>query len=203
MTTRVLICIPCLDMCASDFALSLAALMAHTTRDSLRREVSVSLWSQKGSIIMDARNAAVEAALTHDATHLLFLDSDMVFPPDTLQRLLYHKKDVVGATYVKRYPPHEMLGTYERAVGFDVGEELKAGLRSALSLPFGCILLKVAALEKVKRPLFRYMTTENGTISEDEWMCIQAREAGLTIWCDLNLTREVGHVGSQVFRVPN
>lgn len=202
MTTRVLIAVPALDMCATDFAMSLASLMGHTTRDSLRREVSVSLWCQKGSIIMDARNAAVEAALTHDATHLLFLDSDMTFPPDTLARLLAHKKDIVGATYVKRYPPHALLGDFPSGYlkSFETGEA--PALVSALSLPFGCILLKVSALEKVKRPLFRYMTTEHGTISEDEWFCIQAREAGLSVWCDLSLTREVGHVGQTIYRSP-
>lgn len=198
MTTRVLIAVPALDLCSTDFAMSLASLMGHTTRDSLRREIAPSLWCQKGSIIMDARNAAIEAALACDATHILFLDSDMVFPKDTLARLLAHGKDIVGATYAKRYPPHSALGDFDHAPGLPPGN----GIVKALSLPFGCILIKMTALAKLPRPYFRYLTTEGGTISEDEWFCLQAREAGLTVWCDLSLTREVGHVGQAIYRSP-
>ena len=202
MTTRVLICVPALDHCATDFAMSLASLMGHTTRDSLRREVSVSLWCQKGSIIMDARNAAVEAALACDASHVLFLDSDMTFPPDTLARLLAHKKDLVGATYVRRYPPHALLGDFPSGYlkSFETGGA--PALVSALSLPFGCILIKTSVFDSLPRPFFRYVTAEGGSVSEDEWFCLQAREAGLSMWCDLNLTREVGHVGQAIYRSP-
>lgn len=193
---KVLIAIPALDYVATDFAMSLAALLGHTTTDSLRREVKVSLWCQKGSIIMDARNACVEKALEIEATHILFLDSDMTFPPDTLQRLAAHQKDIVGATYIRRVPPYNLLGSPAR-------ETTASALRLMATMPFGCILLKTKVFEKLTRPYFRYITTENGTISEDEWFCIQAGEVGLQVWCDPALTGLLGHIGTHIYRSPS
>lgn len=50
-----------------------------------------------------ARNLIVETVLDEsDATHLLFLDSDMTFPVLAAERLLQANKDIVSATYFAR-----------------------------------------------------------------------------------------------------
>lgn len=48
------------------------------------------------------RQQALDFALKHGFTHLLFLDDDMVFPPTILQRLISRKLPVVGANYVTK-----------------------------------------------------------------------------------------------------
>lgn len=193
---KVLIAVPALDTCATDFAMSLAALMGHTTRDSLRREVKVSLFCQKGSVVMEARNAIVREAQRIEADSILFLDSDMTFPPDTLQRLLAHKRDIVGAQYVKRVEPYNLLGE-------PAGNALHTHtINRMASLPFGCILIRTSVFTVVPAPWFRYLTTELGTMSEDTYFCHAAIAEGFDIWCDPSLTRELGHVGSAIFRSP-
>ena len=52
----------------------------------------------KSSIVAEARNDGVDLARQFGADFLLFLDSDMVFPSNTLHRLLAHGRDIVGAT---------------------------------------------------------------------------------------------------------
>lgn len=191
--TKVAVAVPCLDMVAADFAFSLAALMSRRAYDpKLRKAADVALIHQSGSIIMDARNALVARAQEMNASHVLFLDSDMTFPPDTLDRLLAHHKPVVAATYVKRTGDHGMLGEPLMNEHF--------GLRPYRTIPLGCALINMNVFEKLPRPYFRYVTTERGTISEDTWFCLQCEEAKVPIYVDPKLTAEVGHVGVKVYR---
>lgn len=197
MTTRVLIAIPCLDYVPVQFAMSLSAMVARQQLDALRRKAEFVVVTQQGSIVMDARNALTDKAQgMAGVTHLLFLDSDMSFPPNTLERLLRHQKPIVGATYVKRVEPYNLLGQ-------PLEEKSLAPLRKMHSMPFGCMLIKMTVFDKLPRPYFRYVTEERGSISEDTWFCLQAREAGFDVWCDNDLTAEVGHVGTHTFRPLN
>jgi len=43
---------------------------------------------------------------------------------------------------------------------------------------------------------------ETGTEkSEDYVFCEMARKAGYQVWCDVDLTKEIGHIGQQIFKV--
>jgi hypothetical protein len=55
------------------------------------------------------RNTIALRALEMDCSHLIFLDADMVYPPDTITRLLEHDLDIVGALTFKRWPNFEPL----------------------------------------------------------------------------------------------
>jgi hypothetical protein len=79
---------------------------------------------------MDARNHLADVAVNviDGASHILFLDSDMTFPPDTLQRLLDHKVPIVGADYVKRNDLGKLLGHQVGHVGVHIYRPPGAGL---------------------------------------------------------------------------
>ncbi len=99
----VAIAVPSGDMVHADFARAYAQLSMASAKLTLR------LITVKSSIVAEARNNAVEIAKSYGSNFLLFLDSDMLFPPTALFRLLLHGKDVVGATYTKRVAPFEIL----------------------------------------------------------------------------------------------
>lgn len=62
------------------------------------------------------RDRIVEGFLATDCTHLLFVDSDMVFAPDLAERLLAFDKDVIGPVYTKRaLDVGRLLETVERS----------------------------------------------------------------------------------------
>jgi hypothetical protein len=42
-----------------------------------------------------------------------------------------------------------------------------------------------------------------GMIGEDYAFCKKVRERGCKIWVDLDLSREIGHIGSKTFQLPN
>ena len=54
------------------------------------------------SLVERARNILVARFLASDASHLLFIDADIGFNPDTVFRLLDSRKDVVTAVYAKK-----------------------------------------------------------------------------------------------------
>lgn len=196
---KILIAIPSLDQMASDFAMSLASLLVKRAYDrKFRRDVDIALANCKGSLIMHSRNILMEQAIAQAATHIFFLDSDMVVPADTLERLIAHHVPIVGADYIKRVPPHGLNGTPRD----DYRDFATRPLVPMLTLPFGCILISLKVLEGMPKPYFKYLEgeTEGETQSEDTYFCNQARALGHTIWMDKALSYDVGHVGIKVFR---
>jgi hypothetical protein len=52
-----------------------------------------------GAYIDRSRNDLVRQALANDATHLMFIDQDMIIPENALNRLLLHGVPIVGGSY--------------------------------------------------------------------------------------------------------
>ena len=111
MPPRILIAVPALDFMPTICARGLLALCAYPLKDRLSGKpiARPNVGFQMGSLIMDARNVLAEEALKLDASHIFFLDSDILTPPDALQRLLSRRKPIIGASYVKRQAEGEEL----------------------------------------------------------------------------------------------
>ena len=189
---RVSIAVPSGDMVHADFAKAYAELCMAAFGFPLQ------LITSKSSIIAKARNTGVDQAKKFGAHYLLFLDSDMLFPPTTLLRLLLHGKDIVGATYARRVFPFEALGTLINGPVAVPTSDLVEMQR----IPTGCLLIKMSVFEKLTRPYFRFEIDSQGAIvGEDYVFCDRAREAGFRIWCDVTISRELGHLGQKIHRL--
>jgi hypothetical protein len=190
---HVAIAVPSGDMVHADFSRAYAELCMASAKLPLH------LITVKSSIVAQARNNAVELAQNCGANFLLFLDSDMLFPPTVLFRLLLHRKDIVGATYTKRVAPYEILGTK-----LDNQPITSSGdLLEMRRIPTGCLLINMQVFNKLTKPYFRFETDAAGAIvGEDYVFCDRAREAGFQIWCDAVMSREIGHLGQTVHRLP-
>jgi len=176
----IYVAMPCRDLCHSDTAACLFAMARATPRN-----VPLGFASFHGSSISQLRNLHVEHALSEGAGAILWIDSDMVFPPDTATRLLGHHKPIVGATYRRRGPPYQALGDIDEGTG----------LVPARLLPGGMMLVRRAVYERLPRPWYRE-EFEPEWRTEDTVFCRAALAAGIKLWCDLDLTREVSHIGS-------
>ncbi len=74
------------------------------------------------SLISRARNASVAHFLEdEESTHLLFIDSDIIFTPDDVFKLIAANKDVVAGIYPKKYITWDRL---KKTQGFDAWYEL-------------------------------------------------------------------------------
>jgi hypothetical protein len=190
---RVAIAVPSGDMVHADFALALAGL-CHASG-----ALDVVIFSNKSSIVAEARNNGVAMAQDAGADQVLFLDSDMIFPRTALRRLLDHGLDIVGATYAKRVPPFQALGNALPQQPADA----PPGLIEMARIPTGCLLIRMTVFDRLSKPYFHFgVDTARGLIvGEDYMFCDRARAAGLRIWCDGILSRALGHIGQQVRRL--
>lgn len=186
------IAFPSGDMVHADFAMALATLCHGCA--SLKIEII----NTKSSIVAIARNNAVALAQRAGVDYLWFVDSDIIFPPTALLRLLIHQQDVVGATYVKRVPPHPVLGTALNPQPVDP----PPGLLEMVRIPTGCLLIRMSVFERLAKPYFYFGVNEadGDIIGEDYLFCDNVRNAGLRIWCDASLSKELGHIGQAVHK---
>lgn len=192
MTDQALVAlgIPSGDMVHADFAMSLALLCQNPG-------ATVALVNAKSSLVPLGRNQCVGAAQAMKASHIFFIDTDMVFPPDTLKRLLSHGKDIVGATYAKRAAPFHPLTITDK------GElaQIPSGLHRVKLLPTGCMLIRLDVFDKLKPPYFNLGSEQGQLRGEDYYFCESARAAGFDIWCDGDLSAQLGHVGQKVYKI--
>lgn len=146
----------------------------------------------QSSMIVNARNQVVEGAQNIKADYLMFLDSDMTFPYQLIDRLLAHGKDIVGCTYVRRGPPFDNLGHTASPKDMD----RRSGLVEMSHLPTGLLLIKMTVFEAFKKPYFRFAVNETLGLTDGEDMVFSrmAREKGFSLWCDLDLSMECAHL---------
>jgi hypothetical protein len=173
--------------------------MAQTAVDA----ISATVWATLHGLYIEARGAEgaytesnrnniVRAALNyeHPIDAIMWIDSDMRFPADTISRLWSHNRGIVGATYRERQEPYRYLGKFcDRA-----DEEATEGLKDMELMPGGMILVSMAVYRHISPPW--YKLDEDG-LRDDYYFTTKAREAGFEVWCDMELTRKVRHRGYQ------
>jgi len=149
--------------------------------------------------IDQVRNYLVEDALNWGCTHLLMIDTDQLYPPDTVKRLLAHDLDIVGAKVYRKYPPYDPILVRGSIPVFThvSDEECESGeLVEVDSTGTGCILFKTEIFLNVERPWFKWDMPEfDGVavmVGEDFYFCDKAKKAGYKIYVDTSL--EVNHL---------
>ena len=195
---KVMIAVPCGDQCASGFAQDLALLMGYT--QFVKPEMEVGLYFLKGTYLPRARAALVAKALERNDTHILWLDSDMRFPKDTLLRLLGHDRSIVAANYATRQAP--ILPTMkdaDKAYLFDQPEHLIP----VSSAGMGCMLTATDVFRGMDKPYFAigYNKDVDDYASEDTFFGMKAQKGGYQILVDPQLSEVVRHVGAMEFEM--
>lgn len=193
---KIAVCIPCGDLLHSRFMIRVCALQRwhreHFPEDCLDIRIAA------GTLIETSRNTLANNALAEGADAILWLDSDMVFPPSLLARLLAHNKEIVAANYSTRR--QEDIGT----VAFDrsttdgwVNSFGKAGLQKINSIGMGAMLVRMDVLRKMPKPWFiiGYNPSNDFYVGEDIYFCNKATQLGVDVWVDHDLSQETGHLG--------
>lgn len=152
-----------------------------------------------GTYLPNLRNGAVEAALSRRMSHILFIDSDMRFPPDVAQRLKTHNKEIVGANCRQRT---QNAWTAMKGGNF-IGSGGRSGLERVDSLGMGVTMINLELFARIPPPWFDMPYDEQAGkhMGEDVAFCRKVREAGVPIWADHDLSQEVKHMGIVEFGV--
>ena len=125
------------------------------------------------SLVSRARNAAVAHFLEDkENTHILFIDSDIIFEPEDVFKLLQSNKEVVAGIYPKKYIVWDRLKKYPEAerVDFPVGGSVKMTEDNFLEmdyLPTGFLLISRTAIDKIIKahPELKYKNDIDGYMS--------------------------------------
>lgn len=132
--------------------------------------------------------------------YLLAIDHDVVFPADTLKKMLAHDKPVVSGIYRQRLEP-QMLEVYNHDMRRLDASQLTGSLQEIGGCGFGCVLVKKEVFANMSYPWFFYhqALNHNNTFSEDLDFCKKAREKGFKIYADSSILCK--HIGQRVFEV--
>ncbi len=169
------------------------------------QNVAPNLLIQIGGYVAINRNMLVATAIEQGSTHLMFVDADMLFPPDGIMRLLKHNKDIVAANYNVRVDPQSndaggptVKMMVDGVVVSMTGDGVPDSLFKCYGLGTGFMLIKLDVFKKLKKPWFKSVQDKNLVhTTEDIYFCQQANKAGIKIYCDPTI--KMGHIGSTVF----
>lgn len=188
---RILIAIPSMDSVPVGFCMSLATL--NKIDECVVSNVS-------GSLIYDARNKLATQAIKLEADYVMWFDSDMIFKPDTLERLmkdLDEGRDIVSGLYFRRAAPFtpvafSKIDCSSDACKFEDWKGELSGIHEVEGVGFGCVLMKSDVLLEC---LSKYGTCFSpiASVGEDLSFCWRARELGYKIYLDADI--KCGHVG--------
>ena len=185
---KLLVAVPTTDYVHAEFMKSLVELTQKLMKNGVDAEVRII----GGTLVYIARNKLAQYAMNENFTHVLWLDSDMVFGPNIVDDLLFCGKDMVCGAFVGRRP------LFGPCVYTSIDELPMKKVRDFGTEPFqvdGCgmalVLMKTDVLRKVKEQ-FGTCFTPTEKYGEDIAFCDRAKKTGTEIWCEP--TVRPGHI---------
>ena len=198
--TKTLIAVPCMDMVYTDFFEAII---------NLQRPEGTYFTVTKNTLIYVARNMIAANAIEHGFDRVMWFDSDVVMPPDTLIKLSADMDkgiDFVSGVYFTRRPPVIKPVTYsglwhnQTKTGLDAGAvnywEYPNTLTECAGVGFGCAMTSTALLTRIGQKFGSPFTPMDG-LGEDLSFCMRCIQAGEKIFIDPEV--KCGHVGAFQF----
>lgn len=154
--------------------------------------------------IVSNRTWLVNEAIRVGGTHVLFVDCDMLFPPDVIKTMLAHKKEIVGVEYAGRTFPI-------KSVCEPLTERSETELYKAKYTGMGLMLIDLAifkdpkfgvAEDGKKTAWFSFGRDSQGNLTwgEDAWFSFVAADSGYPTWIDPTI--QMYHLGEYGYCLP-
>lgn len=197
-SVKVSICVPSRDTVHAAFAFDLVKLVQYCQLVG----IDITPHFCIGTLIVNQRDQLAEMALQAESTHILWLDSDMMFSPDTVQRLLAHDVPIVAGNYVTRQYPHKTVAyTQMHNWRSYVINDGRKDVISVAAVGMGCMLVNTDVIKKMSMPRFQttYIAETQDHMGEDFYFCHQAKKLGYDILIDDAVSRDLQHLGTVSF----
>jgi GT2 family glycosyltransferase len=187
---KIAICMPTGRAVKPRTLTDLTVAMAHTSFAGH----TVGVVSSSGGSVEFARNKIAQDALDKGADALMWWDSDVFAQRDVIVRLLAHDLPMVGCHYPLALPTRQ----FARVVDFMNPVDQTSSLAEVNYLPGGCNLVRREIYEKLEAPWYELGYGMCGLPSteytgEDLYFGWRVRGAGFHVWCDMELSKTVGH----------
>ena len=154
-----------------------------------------------GSVIPYNRQWTVEQAILWGATHVLFVDDDMSFPPQAVKELLKNKQyPIIAANCVKRVFPKEFMSRW-----FDGSEVVtnkdSSGVVEVMGTGNALCLIDIGVFGVVSKPWFAfpYIPETGGFNTEDIFFQEKARQCGIGTFICHEASKDVKHIGVHTY----
>lgn len=195
-STKLVILVPCRDTVHSLFTMSLTELV----KTCVLTGIDVHVTYDMSTILLNQRETLANKAVEIKADYLLWLDSDMMFPSTTALRLMAHGKDIVAANYMKRSVPLTTVA-YPKIEDWDnwLPLESQQELEKVEGVGMGCMLMKTSVLSTIQKPWFEFEYKDGAWHGEDFYFQKKLQAAGHEIFIDMNLSRQIRHIGQWAF----
>ena len=193
---RTMIAIPCMDMVHTLFMASMI---------SLRKPEGTEVAIASCSLVYESRHTLALKAINEGFDRVLWLDSDMSFDPDLLERLsadLDQGLDFVCGLYFTRKNPvqpcvYEVCSQRKKKSGelIPVSEsfrEIPDGLFEIEGCGFGAAMMTTDLIRSAGH--LPFFPTDG--FGEDLSFCRKVREAGKKLYCDSRI--KVNHIGTSI-----
>lgn len=186
MKMKLMIAIPTTDYMHASFVQSLIRLVSWLKEKHVDHTVEL----VAGTLVYLARDKLARKAVNDGYTHVLWLDSDMVFGDEIVEDLTFINQDFVCGAFQARRPPYnscvfKTLKPQERVKDYGLEPFRVEGCGMACTL---------VSTEIMKAVLMQFGTcfVPMEDFGEDLAFCVRARKLGYQIWCDP--TVRVGHI---------
>lgn len=197
--TKLAICIPCREQLHAVFTYNLVKLVQYCNKIKLHIE----LFMQTGSLISRQRQQLASTAIEAESTHILWLDTDMTFPPTIAEVLLSHNVEVVACNYSTRSTPlkgvaYTNIGDWDSYIN---PTNIVPRLQSVEGVGMGCMLTKTSIFSHIEKPWFEvsWVDEYNDFIGEDFYFCSLVKNAGFPVMIDTIISQKIKHIGTCEF----
>ena len=201
---KTLIAVPTMDMIHYQFFESFI---------HLKKGEDASVFLMPNTLIYDARNIISLIAMQKNFDRVMWMDSDMTFPQDTILKLAKHMDDdpeckMVTGLYVRRkIPVTPTIYSTLQEPGRDENDKVIKRVNPYIDYPrdaffpikacgFGCVMTSVDLIREVWNT-YSDAFTPFSWCGEDLSFCKRVNDLGYTIWCDSSI--RCGHVGTMIF----
>lgn len=195
--TKMCIAVPARDLVHTHFTYCLQELVQYQTQRGIETFVEFNM----STLVCNQREALADAAIEKGATHILWLDSDMMFPKNTGEVLLNHNYSVVACNYSTRALPFKAVA-YAKLHDWETGiPQTSVGIMEVSGIGMGCMLTHVEVFGEIYKPWFpiTYSPKSNDYLGEDMNFCQSLTGADFQIYVDCDLSQQIYHIGSAAF----
>jgi len=154
-----------------------------------------------GSMLPKQRDEIVSNSLAAGATHLLFIDTDMVFDVEIAHKLLRARKEVIACNAsTKTDPPDPTARAFdsENPAGIPVySNDKKPPVEEIWRIGTGIMLIDLEALTKIPQPWFMmtYDVQRKAHCGEDWYFCKLLKSYNIPVHIHHHASMNVGHIG--------
>lgn len=188
------ICVPSREHVHTAFAACLANLTAHLSEKNVKH----TLLMLQGSLLPDQRETLVKQAMQLEATEILWLDSDMIFPRDIYHRLHKHKKDIIACNYATKEKIPKSVAFLDEN---DSNNRLYKGkgLTEVVAVGMGLMLVQMSVYKDVPQPWFNFFwdNVHERHTGEDIYFAEKVRSLDYKIYVDNDITSKISHLGTR------